>query len=115
MYTTLRYLCVGLSMLMMFSCQKEDGSVSLSNEDSPKIFIKWANVLEVQSGGALTISPLVSPSNEATFVWKLDDVVISENKDLNYNVSQPVGSYKLVFQVDRFGKTTSRTATVNIK
>ncbi|MDR2272978.1 MAG: hypothetical protein LBF27_18865 [Sphingobacterium sp.] len=109
------YLIVGSLLFTIYSCQKEDKPIRLTREDSPKIFYNWAKAIDVQVGQKLEISPVVSPADGAKFSWTLDDEIIAVEKDLNYTVNKPKGSYMLTFRVERYDQSTSRSATMNVK
>jgi hypothetical protein len=59
----------------------------------------------------LKINLQVSPSNEASYQWFIDDVEVGETRDLTYKFNE-AKRYIVKFMVTRYGITNSRQTKV---
>jgi hypothetical protein len=69
----------------------------------------WANVSVVEVGDSLIFTPLVSPSDGATFSWTINGREVANTKELRHEVTE-TGDFVLRFDVERNGIRTHRVA-----
>jgi len=104
-----------LAILIFSACGTNDESQSVFGENElPKIYLNWSVNQNAVFGDKIKFSPIVSPTNGARFKWTLNDIVISTDKDLVYNVLNAVGVYDFRFVVERNGQTTYRKAILTV-
>ena len=99
-----------LPLLAFMSCTDDDARNPKFDDDAlPMIYVDWNQNIARKLGEAITIAPEVSPTDGTTYKWMLGEKVISTEKDLNYTVDKHMVE-QLTFEVERNGKTNSRTA-----
>ncbi|NDV78719.1 glycosyl hydrolase family 18 protein [Dysgonomonas sp. 511] len=106
---TLKYiLFVILPLFAFISCENDDGdNPGFADDEVPRIYMDWQQYLTRNVGDVITLSPMVSPSDGATYKWTLDGEVISTEKDFSYTITQKmVGLLK--FEVTRKEASNSR-------
>ncbi|MBI6120104.1 hypothetical protein [Salegentibacter maritimus] len=103
-------------IVFMVSCTPDEDSKSVFADDElPKIFfVNWSASQSINANGTLIHSPVVSPNDGAIYEWTLESETISEEKDLNYIVTETPGVYTLTFTVTRNGISTYRTTELTV-
>ena len=82
------------------------------DKDDPPSIIGWLDTFTAEVGDTSIINYLlVSPSDEATFEWFLNNVSVSDSLVFQH-VFTEIGEYDLKFQVTRFNAVNSREAKV---
>lgn len=109
----LKYLLFAIIPLFVFSsCENDDGeNPSFADDEVPRIFMDWQEYTARQVGDVLTYTPIISPSDGATYKWTLDGKVISTEKDLSYTIAEEIIGV-LEFEVTRKDATNTRTTNL---
>lgn len=107
----IKYLFILVLPLLFFvSCTDDDARNPKFDDDAlPMIYVDWNQNIARKLGETITIAPEVSPSDGTTYKWKLGEVVISTEKDLNYTIDKHMIE-QLTFEAERNGKVNTRTA-----
>ncbi len=84
---------------------------TFGDSDMPRIYRDWLPNLVYNVGDTLRLDHPVSPSDGATFAWKLDGEVISNEMTLEYILTD-FGNFTLEFEVERNGIKNFRTAAL---
>ena len=98
----------------LYSCHDESSQAFFADDELPKIFMEWSNVMVVEATDILSFSPRVSPSDNANFSWSINGREISTSLELNYEFFED-DDFVLRFDVERNGIRTHRTANVMIR
>lgn len=116
MKTIIYLLFIFIAALAFTSCKDDQSSqAEFAKDEVPRIFFdNWNPKLEIEVGKTVKLSPMVSPSDGATFKWTLDGSPITTTKELSY-VANTIGEYELKFEVERNGVKNSRTTTLTVK
>jgi hypothetical protein len=107
-------LVVIIILFGLSSCGDQAEDPVFTSDDVPRIF-GWINntnndyLLNVND--TLKINLQVSPSNEASYQWFIDDVEVGETRDLTYKFNE-AKRYIVKFMVTRYGITNSRQTKV---
>jgi hypothetical protein len=107
-------LVVIIILFGLSSCGDQAEDPVFTSDDVPRIF-GWINntnndyLLNVND--TLKINLQVSPSNEASYQWFIDDVEVGETRDLTYKFNE-AKRYIVKFMVTRYGVTNSRQTKV---
>ena len=110
---TLKYILFAFtSFFLLQGCNDEEWKSSFADDELPKIYLSnWSTTQAVNLGTILKWTPIVSPSDGASFKWTKSGTVISEEKDFEFPVEEQ-GEFELKFEVTRNGVSTSRTTTI---
>ncbi len=110
----LKYLLFAIIPLFIFSgCENDDADNPVfADNEMPRIFMDWQANLARKLGETLTLSPVVSPSDGATYKWTLDGEVISTDRELNYALNEVLVNAELKFEVTRNNISNSRQAEI---
>lgn len=103
-----------LSVFILSGCDDDNsGNPSFAADELPKIFMEWSNTFIFDLNEVIKMTPQVSPSDNATYKWTVDGKVVSTDIVLEYTVTEKE-PFELKFEVERNGKSTSRTAKVEV-
>ena len=91
------------------SCDDQSSQAFFADDELPKIFMDWSNVQVVENGDSIIFTPMVSPSDGATFSWTINGRQIANTKELRHEVDE-TGDFVLRFEVERNGVRTHRVA-----
>lgn len=108
------YIPVMLLALAITSCEDTAKNPVFGDDELPRIF-GWplGNSFAVDIEDSLVLDFTISPANDATYQWFLDDVEISTDKRLEIEFDE-VKEYNLKFVVTRNNVVNSRQAIVNV-
>lgn len=106
-----------MPIVVLNSCENDDGSDPVFGEDEVYIYGDWSQTLTCQEGTDLVVAiGNVSPVNDLKFEWTLDGTKISDKKDLLYKI--PLGTPSegtLIFKAIRSsGAFASRQCVLTI-
>lgn len=114
MKTISNLLFVLLASLLVHSCTDDKSMSEFDEQALPKIYMSgWPSAITATVGDVLSYSPLVSPSEGASYAWTIDDEVISTERELAYTLPTE-GTFTLKFEVNRFNVSTFRKASLKV-
>ncbi|GHU93429.1 hypothetical protein FACS1894156_0250 [Bacteroidia bacterium] len=111
MRTKTVFFALSAFALTAVSACKSD-STSEPDKTVPTITLDWPSTQPYHLGDSIKWSPIVSPSDGATYKWTLDGQTIATTKDLAYKLTEALINVELKFEVTRNEVSNSRQATV---
>lgn len=110
----LKYMVITLLPLLLSGGCADDSAENpaFGDSDLPHIYISWQTNMAYKIGETINLSPIVSPSDGASYSWTIDGNAISSEKDLSYELTGFLDGVELKFTATRNGVSSFRTATL---
>ncbi|MDR0508166.1 MAG: hypothetical protein LBH32_15320 [Dysgonamonadaceae bacterium] len=109
----IKYLLALLPLFGFFACVDDSAeNPPFGEKDVPHIYVTWQTNMAYKLGQTMTFTPMVSPSDGATYRWTLNGEEISTEKDLSYPLNNFLFNAELKFEVTRNSVSNSRKASV---
>lgn len=111
----INYCCfIVLIMLLFSACQNDNAeNPSFSDDEMPVIHMDWAGTYVYKVGDIVKFNAQVSPNDQTTCRWLVNDKVVSESLSIEYTV-ETTDPFTLRFEAERNGVKNFRTAQVTI-
>lgn len=108
----LKYIIWVLLPLLLLNGCKDDSADNpvFGDDDLPHIYVNWQTNMAYKIGETIKISPIVSPSDGTEYKWTLNGAVISDEKDLSYELTEFLLAADLKFETTRNGVSSFREA-----